>query len=191
MTGLRIELAKPDADSTPQEYVEKHVAPVAVELHRLVNELMVPGATSAEEWASDMVPSGACFDGDFHRCDERLQRGPKHVTFNGLTYFDIPTKIRRRKKVTVQFTAVVYGKKLGKICGDVAFRLVRADGMVIDNSEFQVKTEEPQTVTRSLLFGADPGRISPDLRDYIIEGRSIGPRTLPVCRRLSLSFVYI
>ena len=190
MSGARIELANPEAYSSPEVYVEEHLVPVAMELQRVVNELLTPGSTSAEEWASDMVPSGP-FNGEFQPLDEHLHLAAKHVTFDGAQYFSLPKEHLRSKQVKVQFTAVVYGKKLHKHLAPVAFRLIRADGMVIDNSEFQVTTEEPETVSRILPFGELRGCVSPERHDYIIEGKCPGVRMLPVCRRLSLSFVYI
>lgn len=190
MSGTRLELPTPDGYASAQEYVEQHLAPVATELHRLVNELLMPGSTSAEEWESDMIPSGP-FTGGFQPLVEHLKPAAKHVTFDGSAYFSLPKEHLRAKRAKVQFTAVVYGKRLHKQLGSVAFRLIRADGMVIDNSEFQVTTEEPETVSRILPFGAMDGSVSPERHDYIIEGRYLGARMLPVCRRLSLSFVYI
>ncbi len=190
MTGIRVQLDNPALYDSPRAYVEQHLAPAVTELHRLINELLSPGCSSSEEWAVDMVSTGP-FASGFQPLDGLLQRAPKHVTFDGTEYFSLPKELLRSKQVKVQFTAVVYGKPLGKSCGPVAFRLVRGDGMVVDNSEFQVTTEEPETVSRTLSFGDQRGSISPELRDYIIEGMCVGGRTLPVCRRLSLSFVYI
>lgn len=190
MSGTRLELANPEAYASPQDYVVEHLAPVAMELQRVVNELLTPGATSVEEWGMDMVPSGP-FSGEFQPLDGHLHRASKHCTFNGGEYFSLPKEHLLAKQVKVQFTAVVYGKKLHKQLGPVAFRLIRADGMVIDNSEFQVTTEEPETVSRILPFGELRGCVSPERHDYIIEGRCVGVRMLPVCRRISLSFVYI
>lgn len=191
MTGVRLELANPNTFASPTEYVEQHLAPLATELHRITNELLSPGASSAEEWRVDMVPTRP-ISGGFQPLDGYLQRAAKHVTFDGAEYFSLPKELLRSKQLKVQFAAVVYGKKLHKQLGPVAFRLIRAvDGMVIDNSEFQVTTEEPETVSRILPFGDKDGCVSPELRDYIIEGMCPGVRMLPVCRRLSLSFVYI
>lgn len=189
MTGVRVELASPQAYDTPQDYVEQHLAPVVTELHRITNELLSPGATSAEEWAVDMQPTTP---GHNWRClDKRLDETAKHVTFDGTDYFSLPAEHLRAKQLKVQLTAVVYGKPLGKRVEEVEFRLSRGDGVVIDNSTFAITGRDPQTVSRILPFGGQVGSIAAELRDYVIEARCLSRQTVPVCRRLSLSFVYI
>jgi hypothetical protein len=182
MTGLRLELNNSDAYV---DYIEQHLAPVATELHRITNELLSPGATSSEEWAMDMVSSKA-LSATFSRLDRRLDESAKHVTFDGGEYFSLPPELLRAKQLKIQLTAVVYVKRLGT----ATFRLVREDGMAIDNSEFETADVMPTTRVCILPFGDQPGCISSDKQRYFIEGRAT-KGAFPVCRRLSLSFVYI
>lgn len=180
MTGVRLDLK----DST-----EQHLAATLSELHRLVDGLLTPSASTDEEWAIDMAPKEA--SAEFHSLDRLVHDRPKLVTFDGAEYFSIPKEILRAKRLKVLLTAVVYGKRVGKQRGGVSFRLVRGDGMPIPASYFMVTSEEPVTITRYLPFGDQEGCVAPSRHDYIIEGRYLDVRTLPVCRRLSLSFVYI
>lgn len=185
MTGIRIALDNPDAYPSPREYVEKHLAPVATELHRITNELLSPGSTSAEEWAMDMVPSK--FGDRFCRLDRRLEEAPKHVIFDGSEYFSLPKELLRAKQVKIQFTAAVYVKGHGT----AAFRLVCDDEAIIKDSEFTTDSPILFTKTCRLPFGDQRGCIQPDSRTYYIEACRTKGRGIPVCRRLSLSFVYI
>lgn len=189
MTGLRIDLADPATCESPREYIEKHLAPVLTELHRITNELLAPGATSAEEWATDMVPEGAF--AIFQRLDQPLRPVGKHVVFDGTEYFSLPKELLRSKQVKVQLTATVYVKHVDEDPGTVEFRLVRDDGMVITNSHIATYDHDPYTYERVLPFGDASGSISPSKRTYFIEGCSPYRKSIPVCRRLSLSFVYI
>src|SRR5215216_4530947 len=107
MSGVKIELANPNAYASPREYIETHLAPVVAELHRITNELIVPGSSSGEEWAMDMVPS---VRGAFSPLDRRLDNSPKHVVFDGAAHKSIPTELLRTKQLKVQLTAVVYVK---------------------------------------------------------------------------------
>jgi hypothetical protein len=189
MTGVRVELANPDDYASPNEYIQEHLAPLIAELHRLTNELLVPGST-AEELSVDMVPTDVS-GLTYQRLDRRLDHSAKHVTFDGNEYFTIPPELLLVKQAKVQLTAVVYAKSLGKSSGTVAFRLVREDGLIIDASAFEVSERVPTTVTRILPFGYTEGCIAPERRNYFLEARYLGTRTLPVCRRFSLAFVYI
>lgn len=186
MTGLRLDLANPGAY---RDYVAEHLAPVATELHRVVNELLAPGATSAEEWSVDMVPEIS--DSVFRQLDQPLHPSGKSTVFDGAEYFTLPKELLRAKQLKVQLVAVVYGKAMDGWDSTVDFRLVRDDGMVITNSTFFCNEGEPTPFYRTLPFGDTPGSISPDKRTYYIEGRSEYGHSLPVCRRFSLSFVYI
>lgn len=185
MSGIRLELANPEAYSSPSEYIEQHLAPVATELHRMMNELSVPGST-AEADAVDMVSSVPGSSG-FNRLDERLHDYPKHVIFDGSGYFSLPKELLRQKRVKVQFVATVYVQGPGS----AAFRLVRDDGMFLIESEFHTTSQLPVTVSYRLPFGEQPWCITPDSRTYYIEAMRTGGSCLPVCRRFSLSFVYI
>lgn len=189
MTGLRLDLPNPDTCESPREYIEKHLAPALTELHRITNELLAPGATSAEEWAVDMGPKTT--GKFFQRLDQPLYHPGKHVVFDGTEYFTLPKELLRSKQVKVQLTAVVYGKADDDCGSSVAFRLVRDDGVVIQNSDFFCHDQEPSTFTRTLPFGDATGSIAPGKRTYFLEGCSPFCQSMPVCRRMSLSFVYI
>jgi hypothetical protein len=185
MSGSRLDLANPNAFESPKDYVEKHLGPLVTELNTLVNELFSPGSTSAEEWAVDMTTEtpGAIWQ----RLDKRVEELSKHVVFDGSAYFSLPKELLRAKQAKVLFTAALYTK--GK--GEARFRLVRDDGAVVGNSVISVSEQHTvATYTRHLPFGLQPDSISPDSRTYYIEACSEG-RCVPVCRRFSLSFVYI
>lgn len=185
MPGAQVELANPNLYESPRDYVEKHLAPVVAELHRITNELIAPGSTSVEEWGVDMVPSSSSL-GAFSPLDKRLDDTPKSVSFDGAAYQSIPKELLRRKMLKVQLVAVVYALK-----GDAAFRLVREDGAVVLNSEFTTSSREPTTITCQLPFGDAPGCVAPKQLSYIMQGKGLDLGTIPVCRRFSLSFTYV
>lgn len=187
MTGLRLELANPDGFDSPKDYIEKHLAPVVTELHRVVNELMVPGSSSAEEWQTDSIP--AFIEDQWRRFSKPLVEVARHVNFDGSQYFSVPKELLKTKQVKVQLTAVVYSEKADVLS---RFRLVDEQGEAIDNSEFTTGNDTPTTFTRILPFGEMRGSIHPSKITYYLEGRSSSARSVrPVCRRFSLSFVYI
>jgi hypothetical protein len=186
MTGIRLEFYDPKDHEQVSDYIRDHVAPVATELHRITNELLSPGSTSAEEWSMDMVSSAPIHDG-FSRLDRRLDESPKHVAFDGSEYFSLPKELLRAKQVKIQFTAAVYVKGHGT----AAFRLVCDGGALIKDSEFTTDSPILFTKTCRLPFGDQRGCIQPDRRTYYIEACRTKGRGIPVCRRLSLSFVYI
>ncbi len=181
----RIELANPNLYATPQEYIEKHLAPAALELQRLIEELSAPGSTSAEETDVDMVPDPpGCY---WSNLDHRLAETPKHVVFDGAEYLTIPKELLRQKMLKVQLSATVYVKGRGK----AEFRLVKDADEVMAGSSFVTDCHMPTTFTHTLSFGNTQGCVAPEKRSYIIQARSIGPAAIPVCRRFSMSFVYI
>lgn len=183
MSGVRLDLANPNTYSSPKEYIEKHLAPIATELHRLANEMIAPGST-AEIDAVDMVPGNV---GDyFRRFDRPLKETAKRVVFDGSEYFSIPRELLRSKQAKVQFSGVLY--ILGRGAAD--FRLVRDDGDVVQSSSFHISSDVPEIYTAVLPFGDQPGSICPTRRTYYIEGGT-RDRCTPVCRRFSLSFVYL
>lgn len=184
--SARIELTNPNLCATPQEYIEKHLAPAVTELQRLINELTAPGSTSAEDGSVDMVSSESSRF-VFHPLDRRLDTRPKHVVFDGTEYLSVSKELLRQKQLKVQFTATVYSK--GK--GLAEFRLVRDDGVIILGSTFETDCHEPTTFTHTLPFGNAEGCVAPEKRSYIIQARSIDRAAIPVCRRFSMSFVYI
>jgi hypothetical protein len=176
-------LADPKDYASPHEYVEKHLAPVATELHRIINEAFAPGSTSVEEWASDMVTEKHWAWAPF---DIPLRTHPKSVIFDGAAYFTLPKEHLKAKRVKVQLTAVVYAQG-----GSASFRLVTDTGMIIDGSEFSTSESLPTTITRVLPVADKPGCIVPALLPYHLQGRRDDWDALPVCRRFSLSFIYI
>lgn len=186
--SVRIELANPNTYESPREYVERHLAPAAAELNRVMEELLAPGSTSAEEWSADMVIEWA--GETWQRFDRPLVPSSKHVVFNGAEYESISKELLRQKQLKVQLNAVVYAKHSDDP-GTVEFRLVRDDGMVILNSHIATYDAEPTGVMRVLPFGNAKGCIAPEKRTYYIEGCSPFRTSIPVCRRFSLSFVYL
>lgn len=186
MTGARVELANPNQYASPKEYIEKHLAPVVAELHRITNELATPGSTSAEEWGADMVPSSPIIN-SFAPLDKRLDESPKHVVFDGSSYLSIPKELLRQKLLKVQLTALVYVK--GE--GDVLFRLVRDDGAVVANSHINSCSTQPELISRTLPFGDAPNSVAPKQHRYIIQGKGLDLGAIPVCRRFSMSFIYV
>ena len=183
MTGVRVELANPNAYASPREYIEQHLAPAVAELHRITNELLVPGSCSSEEWAVDMVPS---VRGAFSPLDRRVAESPKHVVFDGSEYQSLPKELLRTKRLMVQFAAVVY-----VINGVADFRLVRDDGAIVSGSQFRTPASSPTTITCQLPFGNAPGCVAPNRHSYIIQGKGLDADATPVCRRFSMSFIYL
>lgn len=186
MTSLRLELDNPGAYETPRDYIEKHLAPVATELHRLVNEFLAPGSTSSEEYSVDMGPSGTGTE-SWWAIDKVLKPEPKSVLFDGREYFAIPKETLRAKQLKVQLTATVFVKN----GGSASFRLLRGDGVAIHASEFTATSGEPVTVTRILPFGEGDGCVTPHWQAYIMQAKRLDKHSMPVCRRFSLSFIYI
>lgn len=181
----RVELANPNLYATPQEYIEKHLAPVVAELHRALEEVTSP----VGDKSMDMIPqvSGP----QWSPLDTRLDNTPKHFIFDGAAYEKVPMELLRQKQLKVQLNALVY--VIGE--GEAEFRLVRYDGLPVGEpvigSYFETDCHEPTSFTFTLPFGNAKGCVAPEKRSYIIEARSVDPSTIPVCRRFSMSFVYI
>ena len=188
MAGVQVELANPNTYDPSRAYVEQHLVPVVAELHRVLTELTAPGSSSAEEWGVDMVPEIST--AIFQRLDKRLEETAKHVVFDGSEYLKIPKELLRAKQLKVQLTAVAYAKH-DEDPGTVEFRIVRDDGRAITGSYFSTYSSTPETFTRALPFGNADGCVSPEKRTYYIEGCSPFRASIPVCRRFSLSFIYI
>jgi hypothetical protein len=184
MTAVRVELGNPGTYGSPTEYIEQHLMPAVTELHRITNELLDPGSTSPEDHAADMVP-GEKSKSYYRRLDKPLHHSAKHVAFDGSEYFKIDPELLRSKQLKVQLTAVVY--VLGT---EAEFRLVRDDGAIILGSLIQSYKRTPETLSVILPFGNEDGCVSPDARVYYLEGGSLG-RNIPVCRRFSMSFIYL
>ena len=151
----------------------------------MANELLAPGSTSAEEYGVDMIPVMPSL-GYYQYLEKRLDESPKHVVFDGGAYQAISKEILRQKQLKVQLVAVVYAKH-----GAVAFRLVRGDGVVVSGSEFQTSAKAPTTITCQLPFGDAHGCVAPKPLTYMIQGKGLDDAAIPVCRRFSLSFIYV
>lgn len=188
MSGVRLELANLDEYFTPKQYVQEHLAPVATELHRLCNEFFTPGSTS-EATEADFTPE--LLASEWMRLDTPLHNEGKRVVFDGAEYFNVSKELLRAKQAKVQLTAVLYAIPQCEEPRPVEFRLVREDGMVIEQSKMVVNSIVPVTETRILSFGDAPGLIVPAKHTYFLEAISPKRASLPVCRRFSLSFVYI
>lgn len=181
----RVELANPNLYASPQEYIEKHLAPLVTELERIVEELTSP----VGDKTFDMIPQVSGLQ--WSPLDIRLDRSPKHFIFDGSAYEKVPTELLRQKQLKVQLTALVY--VIGE--GEAEFRLVRYDGLPVGEpvigSNFETDCHEPTSFTLTLPFGNTKGCVAPEKRSYIIEARSVDSGIIPVCRRFSMSFVYI
>lgn len=189
MSGVRLELANPNEYASPKRYVEEHLAPVVTELHRIVEELLQPGASSAEEWAMDM--GTATGRPGYQLLSKRVYDDAKHVVFDGSEYFSVPEAVLREKRVKVLFTALVYHYNAGFEDEKVRFRLVDEDGTPIEGSELVTDSREPVTLSVALAIKRQKGCIQPTKATYYIEGCSSGGLSMPVCRRFSLGFLYI
>ncbi len=188
MTNARLELASPEGFESVRSYINEHLAPVAAELHRLVNESFAPGSTSAEEGSIDAIPSDPA-SGVFETIDRPLRTGPKSVVFDGAEYFQIPKDVLRSKQVRVVFSATTYcleGSHPGAL-----FRLVRADGMVIEGSSFGCTWDAPKPFSCELPIADKPGCIVPSMQVYHIQGKALQRGLTPVCRRFSLSLQFV
>lgn len=186
MTGTRIELANPNLYDTPKEYVEKHLIPVVTELHRMLNECLDPGSSSAEEWAVDMVPRGS-ENGGFSLIAKPLKAEPKHVLFDGAAVHSLPRDVLRRKQAKVQFTGTVY--VVGD--GEAEFRLLRGDGDIVAGSVVRTDSKLPVQVMCILPLVDADNSVLPKAMTYFIQGRMRTGGGTPVCRRFSLSLVYV
>lgn len=178
-----IKLVLPEPQSfDPADYVRDKLIPLAGHLHKLCSEFFNPGCT-AEEGIVDMMPNEP--HKYFEPLDKRVTEKPKSVVFK--TDPNIP-QVKGDKRLKILLSAVVYVQPPGTAC----FRIVRAcDKMVIEDSIIQINNTEPALLNRYLHFGNEQGRISPFEYEYQIEGRYIGSKCIPVCRRFSLSEVYI
>lgn len=178
-----IKLILPKIESfEPADYVRDKLIPLTGQLHKLCSEFFNPGCT-AEDVIVDMMPNDP--HKYFECLDKRVSEKPKSVTFK--TEPNLPLS-KGEKRLKILFSAVVYVQPSGTAC----FRLVRAcDKMIVEDSLIQTTAEEPTLLNRYLHFGTEEGRISPFQYEYIIEGRYLGAKCNPICRRFSLSEVYI
>ena len=186
MTGTRIELANPNLYDTPKEYVEKHLIPVVTELHRMLNECLDPGSSSVEEWAVDMAPRPSP-NGGFSIIERPIKPLSKHVLFDGAAVHALPRDVLRRKQAKVQFSGTVY--VVGD--GEAEFRLLRGDGDIVTGSVIRTDSKLPVTVSCVLPLVDADNSVVPKAMTYFIQGRMRTGGGTPVCRRFSLSFVYI
>jgi hypothetical protein len=107
--------------------------------------------------------------------------------FDGAAYESIPKELLRQKQLKVQLSALVYVKGHG----DALFRLVRDDGVVVANSDISTCSDLPELLTRTLPFGDSPNAVAPKQHSYIIQGKGLDLTAIPVCRRFSMSFIYV
>lgn len=165
-----------------KEYVEQRLVPLAGDLKRLCDEFFVPGST-AEDVSVDMRPSQ--LKKFYSPVDTRVSEKPKS------TSFWIPDNFpyeQNGKRLKIQFRAVLY------IAGNgtAAFRLVDTKrDSEISGSTIQVMSSEPTLYERCLDIGRDGESIHPEVTDYHIEAKLLTTLCQPVCRRFSLSCVYI
>ena len=190
MSSIRLELANPEGYSSVKDYVEKHLVPVVSELHRLTNEMMTPGSTS-EAYAVDMsteVPGPI-----WQNLDTPINQVGKYADFDGSEYFALPKELLKAKQVKVQFVAQCYVRKTDDIfqLGGVDFRLVDDDNDAIEGSQFTTLAPHPATISLRLPFSDSRHHIRPSKRRYWLQARSHSQVVQPVCRRFSLSFIYL
>jgi len=186
MSSVQLELGNPAAYSSVKEYIEQHVTPVLTELHRLTNEMIAPGST-AEAGDVDMI-SGDTSNTHWASFTTPLKSSPKFVKFDGSEYFKLPKDLLKAKQVKIQLTATVYCR--GDI-GTAEFALFDGEGGIINGSVFSTSEQDPSTITRRLPFGEAKGLIAPSDSLYLLKGRPVSRGVIPVCRRFSLSFIYI
>lgn len=190
MSGVQLELDNPNTYESPKDYVEKHLAPLVTELHRITNELLSPGSSSPEAWEVDMTPSDqTCLH--FSDLNRRLDDLPKSVVFDGSAYQHISKELLRSKQLKVLLTATVYVKHNAFDVGGAAFRLVRDDGAIVLNSLMETFAKEPATMSCHLPFGDSANCVAPKEHRYMLQGKGLGLGSIPVCRRFAMSFVYI
>lgn len=181
MTDVKLILPEPDSFE-PGDYVRDKLIPLAGHLQKLCNEFFNPGCT-AEEGIVDMMPAEP--HKYFEDLDKRVIDKPKSVRFKAET--GIPL-YKGEKRLKILLSAMVYVQPAGTAC----FRLVRADdGMFIEDSVIQINNTEPTLINRYLAFGNQDGRISPFEYTYNIQGKFLGSKCNPICRRFSLTPVYI
>lgn len=182
MSDLKLYLPTKEEEESPQQYVNKKLVPLAAELHRLTNQIIVRGSTE-ENSDIDMI---AQHNGkQFAVVDTYVHTVcPKSCMFK----MDKGEPMERNGKLAkVLFKATVYSDN-GK---GVAFRLSRVkDGKKITGSDIQTSSRDPIDVSLYLPIGDQPDRISPLEREYVIETKYVSLFARGICRRFSLSVVY-
>ena len=190
MSSVQLELGNPAAYSSVKEYIEQHVTPVLTELHRLTNEMIAPGSTS-EAHSVDMTTDFP--DERWRPLDTLVTSVSKSVDFDGSEYFSLPKDLLRAKQIKVQLTAQCYIRKTEDIfqLGGADFRLVDDDNDAIEGSQFTTMAPYPANFSLKLPFSDSRHHIRPAKKRYWLQARSHSSVVQPVCRRFSLSFIYI
>lgn len=180
---LKIWLPTQEEEESPKIYVNKKLVPLAMELHRKVNELTAPRSRSDGLSDIDMIPS-----------DIGKQYAPNNVYLKQISnksvefsYDENLDIVRNHKQMRILFSATVFSDN-GK---PVAFRLVNSKtGEAIRGSEIQLASTQPVERWNHLPYGYEKDRIHPSLNRYHIESRYVNQYARPVVRRFSLSVVY-
>lgn len=183
MSESNVKLILPECETfDPADYVRDKLIPLTGQLHKLCSEFFNPGCT-AEEGIVDMRPEEP--HKYFESLTKRVHDKPKSCIFKAEPGLPLA---KGDKRLKILLSAVVYVQPAGTAC----FRLIRAcDKMVIEDSLIQTTNTEPALLNRYMAFGNQEGRISPFEYEYIIEGKYLGTKCVPICRRFSLSAVYI
>ncbi len=181
MTDCKLILPEPDSFD-PADYVRDKLIPLTGQLQKLCSEFFNPGCT-AEEGIVDMMPAEP--HKYFENLDKRVEDKPKSVLFKPER--DLPL-YKGDKRLKILLSAIVYVQPAGTAC----FRLVNGDnGDVIEDSIIQVTNTEPALYTRYLSYGNQEGRIRTTEYTYAIQAKYLSTKCNPICRRFSLTTVYI
>ena len=186
MSDLKLYLPTKEEEESPQIYVNQKLVPLAAELHRLVNENMTRGVTE-ENSDIDMVPQevGKQYS---------LVNMYLHTVRAKFCTFSVDTKQtplqKDGKMLKVMYKATVYSEN-GK---PVHFRLMRVkDKVTIRQSDIQTANTKPTEHVLYLPLGdsSQKDRIQIKENEYCIEAKYVQLWARPICRRFSLSLVYV
>lgn len=181
MSDFKLQLPEP-TDFDPSNYTKNHLIPLCAQLHKLCSEFFTPGCTD-EAGAVDMAPKEP--HKYFEDVDTPVSSKPKSVRFS--VDPNVPL-FKGEKRLRICLSAVVFCQP----SGTAVFRLVRrSDKSVVEDSLIQTGATEPTLVNRYLLLGNEPGRVSPYADDYVMQAKYMGTKCVPICRRFSLSVVYV
>lgn len=182
MSNLKIHLPTRSEAETVSEYVENKLAPLAAELHRLVNQQFSNGLSETD--AMDMKPKWAC--DEFKVCNElAVQLKTKRCRFRVNTTEFPPLQNGKRLKILWQIECF---SEFGEL---VEFRLAKANKEPMDGALLMVERTECARYDVYLPFGDQPGRISSHDTEYVVEARYVSKPDTPIVRRFSLSAVYV
>jgi hypothetical protein len=183
LSDIKVILPTKDESENPSDYVNNKLVPIVSELHRLTNALICGG--NSEEYSDiDMIPSTIGLK--FAPVDVYLQqKRPKSCTF------EVPDNTPYQqlgKSLKALFKAEVYSEKGHSVC----FRLINSNsGESLRDSSLQVMTKEPKVYSVYLPIGAQKDRVQLNLTTYHIEAKCMTIIDRPICRRFSLSLVYV